>query len=769
MDGTQIELNIENIPVELKAIPQWVVHKPDKGKPKVPHNYITGKPTDCTNPQNWASFEVATRAYNNGNKYDGIAFVFDPEGRECGIDLDHCRDPETGIIEPGAARIISLIDSYTEISQSGKGVHIYCRGSKPGSRCKTEYQGHEVEIYTEGRCLIVTGHRVPDTPESIMDRDEQIAELYTEVFGPDKEPSPQPSTPATPTNLDDQELIKKALAAKNGGKFENFWAGNDIGYSSQSEADLAFCNELAFWTGKNAEQMDRLFRQSGLMRPKWDRSAGHDQTYGQRTIRRAIEKCEDIYTPYQEKPKPSRPDNSPGQKIDTTSFNLTDSGSAELFAAMYADKVRYNYARGQWLIWNDKIWKPDSSGSIQRLALKMVRKKYEDVAPGRAKHISDDRRKAISSHAFGSESRAKRDAFLDVAQSVEPLADSGEGWDADPNLLAVQNGVLDLKTSELLPAEPSQKITKMVDIPYIPDAPAPRWLRFLPEIFNNDTDLIKYIHLAIGLSLTGHTVEQILFILFGPGANGKSRFLAVLRLICGDFAFNAPFSTFELYQRQGIPQDLAILEGHRLITASETTENARLNEGRLKALTGEDVMTARFLYGREFSFVPQGKIWMAVNHKPRVKDDSFGFWRRVRPIPFTQRFDPQTEPDLGETLKNEAPGILAWAVQGAKKWYETGMGPTPDAILKAMKAYQEQEDPIAEWLNENCVQNEDFQVSAQAVFEDYQDWAEKVRLSKKETLSRQMFGRILTDRFDKKRLTAGYVYYGLKLRNLTNS
>jgi putative DNA primase/helicase len=351
---------------------------------------------------------------------------------------------------------------------------------------------------------------------------------------------------------------------------------------------------------------------------------------------------------------------------------------------------------------------------------------------------------------------------------MEPLADSGDGWDANPDLFAVKNGVLDLRTSELLITSPDQKITKITNVPYISDAPAPRWLRFLIEIFNNDLELIHYIQLAVGLSLTGHTFEQVLFICYGRGGNGKSKLLALLRLICGDYAFNAPFSTFELYQRQGIPQDLAVLEGHRLITASETTENARLNEGRLKALTGEDAMTARYLFGREFTFIPIGKIWLAVNHRPRVKDDSFGFWRRVRMIPFTQKFDPQTEPDLEKTLRGEAPGILAWAVRGAKKWYETGLGTPPAAVMAARREYQEDQDPIAEWLNSHCVQGEDYQVSAQRVFEDYQTWAEGVKLSNKETLSRTMFGRTMTERFDKKRKETGIFYYGLDLRNLLN-
>ena len=202
-------------------------------------------------------------------------------------------------------------------------------------------------------------------------------------------------------------------------------------------------------------------------------------------------------------------------------------------------------------------------------------------------------------------------------------------------------------------------------VPFVRDAQATRWERFLDDIFSSDHELIAFVQRFIGYCLTGMTTEQALALFYGRGANGKTTFINVISRVLGDYAHNLPFSTVELRQRASIPNDLAALDGRRFVTASETNDGVRLNEARIKALTGCDRLSARFLHGEWFSFQPVAKFVLAVNHKPVVRDDSKGFWRRIRLVSFTQCFEGRRRDDqLEQRLLEEAEGILCWAVEG---------------------------------------------------------------------------------------------------------
>ncbi|HXH21600.1 MAG TPA: phage/plasmid primase, P4 family [Dehalococcoidia bacterium] len=193
-------------------------------------------------------------------------------------------------------------------------------------------------------------------------------------------------------------------------------------------------------------------------------------------------------------------------------------------------------------------------------------------------------------------------------------------------------------------------------------------------MFEGDEELIDFIWKAVGYSLSGDTSEQCLFICHGSGANGKSVFLGTIRALAGDYAFNAPFSTFELQNRTTIPNDVAPLASKRLVTAAETNDGTRLNEARLKALTGGDPISARFLHREYFSFIPEAKYWLAVNYRPRVDDLSYGFWRRVRLVPFTCTFIGNQDKHLAAKLVRELPGILAWSPPRLPRLAERGPG-----------------------------------------------------------------------------------------------
>jgi hypothetical protein len=258
----------------------------------VPYDAKTGRKASTTNPATWTTFEQAVQAYpGGGQRYDGVGFVFTEGDPLCGIDLDNGRDPQTGALKPWAQQIVSDLDSYTEVSPSGTGVKIFVRASKPGPRCKTAYHDGEVEVYDRDRFFTVTGRAVEGVSRNVEARQEQVEALHLKLFGeagPPPGPAPQPaSAPA----LEDEQIIRLAGDWNRrdgaGRKFTDLLEGRwNSHFNSPSEADSSLCWTLAYYT-KDAAQIDRIFRRSRLMRPKWDEHHGA-QTYGQMTIAKAL-------------------------------------------------------------------------------------------------------------------------------------------------------------------------------------------------------------------------------------------------------------------------------------------------------------------------------------------------------------------------------------------------------------------------------------------------------------------------------------------------
>jgi putative DNA primase/helicase len=425
-------------------------------------------------------------------------------------------------------------------------------------------------------------------------------------------------------------------------------------------------------------------------------------------------------------------------------YPRTDAGNAELFAAIFKAELRYDYTKGRWLVWQKNWWEEDVDGRIVRAAKYATRRRFKA-----AMAIEDEvLRKAEIKWARQSESRPRLQSMLELSKAERPLADSGTEWDSRRFLLGAKNGVIDLRSGKLRPGRPSDKITLHSNIEFDPNAKCPRWEQFLLEIFAHDTELIAFVQRAVGYSLTGDTSEQVIFLCFGPGANGKSTFLEVLTEVAGGYGHNLPFSAFELRARSTIPNDVAALDGRRFVTAIETNESVQLNEARIKALTGSDRVTARHLYQEFFTFVPRAKFWLAFNHRPYVADDSPGFWRRVRLIPFLVQFPEGTaDKELLPNLKTEAAGILAWAVRGAQAWKNNGLG-IPSVVKQASEAYRQESDPLEDFIVERCVTVPGSHCTAAAIWDEYKSWAEENLIGR--PLDRRVFSRRLETRGFKK-------------------
>ncbi|WP_058567797.1 phage NrS-1 polymerase family protein [Haloferax marisrubri] len=296
----------EKLPPELVERDQWVCWRSEKrdGKQtKIPVVPGEGSFASSTDPDTWSDFETALDFVTNRNA-DGIGFVFTEDDPIVGVDLDDCRDPETGDVDDDAQDIIDRLDSYTEVSPSGTGYHVLIKGELPDGRNR---RGH-IELYDTARFFTVTGDRVSDTSGHVKRRQDALEAIhreYVQLHSENKDPerdehtSVRDDAKTTPTiDLEDDELLKKAKNASNGPKFERLWNGNSAGYDSNSEADMALCCLLAFWTGGDTKQMDTLFRQSGLLRAKWDEVHYADgSTYGEKTIERAIQATSEYYDP----------------------------------------------------------------------------------------------------------------------------------------------------------------------------------------------------------------------------------------------------------------------------------------------------------------------------------------------------------------------------------------------------------------------------------------------------------------------------------------
>lgn len=310
------------IPAELRERPQWVTWREEvrDGKlTKVPYGADSGR-ASTTDPSTWMLFEDAT------TKSSQLGFVFCENDPYCGIDLDGCRNPVDGSLHSAAAEIVERLDSYTEISPSGTGIHIIVKGEvPPGGNRKGKH-----ELYDRGRYFAMTGMPYNGTPRTIESRQEAVDAIHASIFGKTEDPAPRP-VPTPTVCLDDAELLERASKAKNGSDFDRLWAGDTSAYASHSEADLSLCSLLAFWTKRDRVRMDQLFRSSGLMREKWD-SRRNQTTYGAQTIEKAISGCRETYNPAVK--RPNKPLVGKGE-AENTEFASSEKPRKPKFTALF--------------------------------------------------------------------------------------------------------------------------------------------------------------------------------------------------------------------------------------------------------------------------------------------------------------------------------------------------------------------------------------------------------------------------------------------------
>lgn len=758
--------NYQSIPRELKALPNWVCWQatPDErshsGIKKQPINPRTGGNAMSNNPDTWADFDTALAA---SSQYTGIGFMFSGSG--CfGVDIDDMPDElekyrhgDDGII----SEFVNTLQSYTEYSQSKNGIHIICKGSLPKGGRKKKHSFGGFEMYDRGRFFVMTGDYCSEYMD-IVDCTESIKPLHSKYIGGGREPAPQiRRQPVNLNNVDD--ILRAALNAKNGAAFRALYEGDISGYGSQSEADLALCNMLAFWTACDAEKMDALFRRSGLMREKWDRKQS-GTTYGAITLQKAISGCtktyrgssDDGYSLTIGKDQPPQPN----EENAAHCYSFDDMGNAQRFVDLFGRHIRYCYTEKKWYFYDTRRWRVDNIGAAERMADRSVRAmeaelKYYAQADA---NEGTDMQKAFEKHLKSSRSNKGKKAMLSEVQHHVPILPAQ--MDKYRMELNTPSGIINLKTCELKEHDPERYFTKMTSVDLSSTADCPRWTKFLNDIFNGDQDLIRYIQKALGYSLTGSTAEQCAFFLYGTGKNGKSTFFDVVRDVFGDYAANIQPETIMVRSNSfsAINSDIARLKGARLVTSVEPNEGVRINEGLLKQLTGDDTVTARKLYSEEFEFKPEFKLWMATNHKPIVRGTDIGIWRRIHMIPFTVAIpDDKVDKNLAHKLKAEMTAIFKWCVDGCQLWQKEGLK-MPRAVLDSVKEYKREMDVISAFVDDCC--EESGSVAAKVLYAAYCQWAED---NNEYCMSNTKFGIEIAKRYTKIKHPKGFFYNGLSI------
>lgn len=427
---------------------------------------------------------------------------------------------------------------------------------------------------------------------------------------------------------------------------------------------------------------------------------------------------------------------------------LSEEALALTFSRKYEGDLRYISAWGQWMYWDGSRWRKDNTLDVFDRCRAICRRASAEC--GDAKE-----RAAIKIAAAQTVAAIERLARADRRHAAIP-----EKWDADPWLLNTPTGTIDLRTGKIRQHHREDYITKLTAAG--PGGDCLLWLQFLNRITNGNADLKSFLQRMVGYALTGSTREHALFLLYGTGANGKSVFLSTISGLLGNYAKTAPTSSFTASSTEQHPTDLAGLRGARFVTAIETEEGTRWAESKIKSLTGGDKIAARFMRCDFFEFIPEFKLVIAGNHKPGLRSVDEAMRRRLHLVPFTITIpEGERDPSLGEKLRAEYPGILAWAIQGCIAWQRDGLTP-PNAVREATDDYLAAEDAIGRWIEERCITNLNYWVGAGALFADYQEWCEQ---TKEYAGSQKRFTQQLEVRgFERQRTNRAKGFVGISLR-----
>jgi putative DNA primase/helicase len=709
-----------------------------------------------TDPASWSSFAiVAEAAARNGW---GIGFVFNGDGL-VGIDLDDCRDPETGTLAQWASEIIEGLQSYCEVSPSQTGVKLFVRGALPDRFSKQHKRpdglGH-VEIYCTGRFFTVTGQKLSVSPDVVSNRSEQLSTLLANLNSWKTVTKREVETVSTATN-DDSTTALAALAVLDPGM--NYEAWLTVGMALHSvDQSSQMLTEWVEWSRKSDKFVE------GECESKWRSFSGNgigigslcmlaDQTM--RTWRPARQNRESGST-------------HPPSENDWTSLRRpegrTDLANARRLIAAHGDKMRFCHPWSKWLNWDGARWNVNDDGAPERLAAAVSDSIWSEAK----KHIGNPE---IIRFAIKSAGQLPISAMLKLAAAHLPIAVAD--MDANPWLLNCPNGTIDLRTGNCRPCRREDNLTKLCPTKFNPDASSYAWDRFLEGIFAGDDLIIRFLQRLCGYFLTGIVSEQLLVFFHGSGSNGKSTLLGAIQGTIGpDYSTAGPAGLLMEKKSDSHPTELAGLFGRRLVVAQETSAGARLAEATVKQLTGGDLISARRMREDFWSFTPTHKLVISSNHKPKIRGTDHAIWRRLALVPFEQKFwnpakgesgpdELRQDKDLPAKLTTEAEGILAWMVEGCLEWQRRGLD-VPASVRAATEEYQTEEDVIGRFVSDCCLTGRVYKVKFSNLYEAFEGWCNE---SGDNVASRRFFGQWLKDNGYRDQKSSCRWYEGIGLKN----
>ncbi len=373
-------------------------------------------------------------------------------------------------------------------------------------------------------------------------------------------------------------------------------------------------------------------------------------------------------------------------------FRLTDVGNASRFIEQADGTVRYVHGWGRWIVYRAGVWVLDPNGAMVVEAAKAVAEALMALVP----QCSRDERERVFRAALRAESKGALSAMVELARGIPGVIVDHEDLDADPSILNVVNGTVDLRTGELRPHNPDDLCTQQCPVDYDPDAAAPVWDACLAT-WQPDLEIRDYLQREAGAGATGYSTETC-SIHHGGGGNGKSKYFGALQSALGPYSIEPHKSLLVTSRHEQHATVLASLFRCRLAVASETEATDRLDDAQVKNLTGGDRLRARRMREDEWSFAPSHTLCMFSNYRPKVRGQDEGVWRRVRLIPWDVTIpEDQRDEHLTEKLMAELPGILRWIVQGAQKYLGEGLG-APDKVKVATAGYRANEDTVARFI-----------------------------------------------------------------------
>lgn len=733
------------VPDKLRDRDNWVAWRHEwksgrEGWTKIPIDATTGDFGSPTDPRTWSSFERALDYHDDpATDTDGVGFVVSDSGAVCGIDLDDCRDPATGDIDPWARDLLEAVPTYAEVSPSGTGLRAFGLGFVPDGGNRGDIDGAEghLEIYDTGRYLTVTGHAVEESPATVEQVHTEIDSIHGEHIRDDAEtaktdadggvqadsPGSNPGGNTTGSgSLTDETLVERAKNAKNGDDFERLWNGSTAGHPSHSEARLALLNRLAFWTGGDDGRMLELFKKSDLYRGDDD-----DRKLENYDIAKARQGTSEFYDPdgggRDRPPHPvgatdasGDPDLRPesvkaeaGLGDDGSISDLTDREKAacawNLIRRSEDVHVRVRREDGQLWAYDNGVWKPEGERALTHAA-----------------------RRAVGSMNFGTnvvnqlEAQVKGDPHAEVELDTLGLS---------PGLLAVENGLIDLKRAAdgsgygRRDLEPEDYALKQLPVEYDPDAEYEEWNALVEEWSEDGRADALQEYVGYCLHRGDMPIHRALM-LVGSGANGKSTFLHVVRELLG----SSNTSSFEL-------QTLADDENYRdrffgsvaNIDEDLSARQLKSSLGMLKKLFAGDPIEAARKYHDPYDYEPTGKHLYAANEVPDidVSDDDEAFWRRWLLVEFPNHYPAgERDPDLRDRLTTDEAlsGVLNWAIEGWNRLLEQGhfTNEEHEAYAKRQR-WQSWGETVDEFLSD-CVERDENadRITTSEAFERFKAW-----------------------------------------------